>query len=140
MDSLLSMLRSSLTGILYAGRNLLQEPRVAIRVAEPGILDASWIGDYLADLAATRAERLPHLPNVRHNQEQPPDRARLHRVKLLHACADDNRAARPRRRELHDAPDIRLHVMVEVEADAVGVEVDGSVDIRDRQHHDFQLH
>jgi dihydrofolate reductase len=134
-------------GRLAAGRDLLHGPAVAVRVAEEDEADVveriGLRGEVLAhhldlaDLHPSPSELGMGRPDVRDHELQALERARCHvRDDPL---TDDDRAARSGRGELDD-PVALAHrgVVVDVEAELLGVEGLRAVHVRDGDDHHFE--
>src|SRR2546423_15524787 len=80
---------------------LLQRPQVAIRILEPGVLDALDVLD-LAHIGSSGGEGAASLVDVPHDEVQPLDRSRFHVGDGTHARSEDDRARGAGRCELHD--------------------------------------
>src|SRR6266851_7292154 len=77
----------------------LQEPGIAIGVAESGILHPLYVPN-LAYFKPPFNERFTSLVYIRYNQMQTLDRSRLHVRNVPHPGPEDDRTRRPGRREL----------------------------------------
>jgi hypothetical protein len=123
-------------------------PGVAVRVLEEDEAHVvELVGDRVrvlaqlrdvADLHAARHELRVRLADVRDDELQALQRARRH-VRDDAALADHDRAARAGRRQLDDAGTVAdTGVVVDGEAELLGVELLGAVDVRHRDDDDFQ--
>src|SRR5215472_1476014 len=122
---------------LTAPGHVLKGPGVAVRVGDARVVDAAEILDR-ADFRAALDERGAGLLDVADDQVQAAQAADGH-VEVGDAGGQDYRAGRARRGELDDPDTFRgPNVDVHPEAEAVGVEVLGPVDVADRHRHEFE--
>src|SRR5919198_3709401 len=118
------------------GRDLLNGPAVAVRVAEEH-KRTPWELLHLADLHPAPDELGTSGVDIGDHQLQSLRRARRH---LAEALSDRDGARRPRGRELHEPEVIRDYlVVVGDETGLVRVEGLGPVHIRDRDLDQFEL-
>jgi hypothetical protein len=142
-----------------ASRDLLQQPAVAVRVAERrerpvvGVLrrrpdgpvgvadvveDPARVVEDLGDLDPAPDQVLPRRRDVGHRQLQPLIRARIGPGDPF---AEDDRALRPRRRELHHPEAHLVADIIDVHPPAEAfVERFGPIHVGHRHQHNLELH
>src|SRR2546427_7184645 len=121
---------------------LLDGPQVAVRILKENVARAHRaLGPellYVAHRDAAAGESLPRGIDALDHERDTLDRAGFAQRQAL---ADHDRTGRAAGRHRHDAHPIPgAHVMVEVEADLLGVEGLRGVDVRDRDGNDLELH
>src|SRR6266568_9117684 len=91
-------------------REFLQQPHVAIGVAESGVLHPTHVPN-IADFKPSFHERFTGLAYIRDHQVQALDRSRLHVSNFPHTGPEDDRTGRPWRRELNNSHRVgRSHI------------------------------
>src|SRR3954447_8648233 len=128
------------------GRDLLELPGIAVRVAERSAREvrASWRVEargpallHIADVHAPADEVVPGRVDVRDDEDHPGSRSRLSRGAAL---PDLDRASRVGRRELHRA-DVVADDQVDVQPPSEAlVEALRPIDLGDGQRHYFEIH
>jgi hypothetical protein len=124
-----------------AGGYLLQEPGVAIGVAEMDILDASQVVN-LADCNTTACQFFARLVDIRYDQVQPLDRPGLHLGNLAQTGSDHNRAGRAGRCKLDNSYSVprRPYIKVQVKSNLFHVKCSGAINIGNRYRYQLKFH
>jgi hypothetical protein len=124
-----------------AGGYLLQEPGVAIGVAEMDILDASQVVN-LADCNTTACQFFARLVDIRYDQVQPLDRPGQHLGNLAQTGSDHNRAGRAGRCKLDNSHSVprRPYIKVQAKSNLFHVKCSGAINISNRYRYQLKFH